>query len=305
MEVQAMTTPREPDRSKAVGLVGVGLVGTALAERLISHGYSIVGCDLVPERIRHLQDLGGRAVACPAELATFTDRVLLSLPDTTAVRRVLEGSNGLLEAAILPSYVIDTTTGDPEETTTLAEHLAERNVTFLDATISGSSRQIGRGEGVFMVGGQKAGFEACLDIFRALSGQVFHLGPSGAGSKAKLATNLILGLNRLALAEGLVFADRLGLDLDRFLELVRISPAYSAAVDTKGPKMLRGDFAPEARLRQHHKDVTLILKYAVQAAQELPLTTVHEEVLRKAIEVGDGELDNSAVINEVRRRRTW
>jgi len=299
-----MTMSREPDRSKAVGLVGVGLVGTALAERLISHGYSVIGCDLVPERIRHLQDSGGRAVACPAELAAVADRVLLSLPDTAVVRRVLEGSNGLLEAATLPSYVIDTTTGDPEETMALAQCLAERNVAFLDATISGSSRQIGRGEGVFMVGGQEAAFEACLDIFRALSSQVFHLGPSGAGSKAKLATNLILGLNRLALAEGLVFADRLGLDLGRFLELVRVSPAYSAAVDTKGPKMLRGDFTPEARLRQHHKDVTLILKYAAQAAQELPLTAMHEEVLRKAIEAGDGELDNSAVIDEVRRRRT-
>ena len=153
-----------------------------------------------------------------------------------------------------------------------------------------------------MVGGQRPAFDACLDVFRALSDRVFYLGPSGAGSKAKLATNLVLGLNRLVLAEGLVFAEKLGLDPAAFLELLRVSPAYSAAVDTKGAKMVRGDFTPEARLKQHFKDVRLILRYAAQAAQELPLSKAHADILQKAIEAGDGELDNCAVINEVRRR---
>jgi len=298
-----MTQADNDVRSKTVGLIGVGLVGAALVEYLISHGYSVVAFDISPERTNHLQHLGGRAAGCPAEVADAADRVLLSLPDTPVVRRVVEGPDGMLEADRLPSYVIDTTTGDPEETIALATRLAERSVAFLDATISGSSRQIGKREAVFMVGGERGAFDACRDLFEALSDRVLYLGPSGSGSKAKLATNLILGLNRLALAEGLVFAETLGLDLESFLHLLKVSPAYSAAVDVKGAKMLEGDFAPEGRLKQHYKDVSLILKCAGQAAQELPLTRVHAEVLEKAIEAGEGELDNSVVVNEIRRRR--
>lgn len=299
----AMTSVGDSARPKTVGLIGIGLVGAALAEHLISRGYSVVGCDIVRERTDHLQHLGGHAADSPAEVAGAVDRVLLSLPDTSAVRQVLEGPGGVLEAGRLPSYVIDTTTGDPEETIQLAKRLAERSVALLDATISGSSRQIAKREAVFMVGGDRGAFEACQDLLETLSDRVFYLGPSGAGSKAKLATNLILGLNRLALAEGLVFAETLGLDPESFLRLLKAGPAYSAAVDVKGAKMLRGDFTPEARLRQHYKDVSLILKYAGQAAQELPLSRVHAEILEKAIEAGDGELDNSAVIREIRRRR--
>jgi 3-hydroxyisobutyrate dehydrogenase-like beta-hydroxyacid dehydrogenase len=155
-----------------------------------------------------------------------------------------------------------------------------------------------------MVGGDKAAFEKCQDIFAALSERVFYVGPSGHGSKAKLASNLILGLNRLALAEGLVFAEKLGLDLAAFLELVKTTPAYSTVMDVKGEKMLTGDFAAQARIRQHHKDVSLILKYAEQAGQELPLSKVHLDVLTKAIAAGDADLDNAAVIKELRRRRS-
>jgi 3-hydroxyisobutyrate dehydrogenase-like beta-hydroxyacid dehydrogenase len=154
-----------------------------------------------------------------------------------------------------------------------------------------------------MVGGEKKAYEQCLNIFQILGKNVFYLGDSGNGSKAKLASNLILGLNRLALAEGLVFAEKLGLDQKAFLELLKVTPAYSAAMDIKGKKMLDGDFTAQARLTQHHKDVSIILKYSEKLGQELPLSQVHLDVLKKAIEAGDGDLDNSAVIREIERRK--
>jgi len=306
----------------SIGLVGIGLVGTAIAERLLSNKFDVVGFDIDSAKCRHLKELGAKAVSSPAEVAQETDRVVLSLPDTEIVREVVEGPAGILEACLglaptapsaqhgeeprrtktFPTYIIDTTTGDPDETVALAKRLAKRGIYFLDATISGSSRQVRDKEAVFMVGGDKAAFERCTDIFQALTRKVFYLGPSGNGSRAKLASNLILGLNRLALAEGLVFASKLGLDPEAFLELLKVSPAYSAAMDTKGKKMLNGDFTPESRIRQHHKDVSLILKYAEMAGQELPLSRVHLDALEKAIEAGDGDLDNSAVIREIERR---
>ncbi|UCC97508.1 MAG: NAD(P)-dependent oxidoreductase [Phycisphaerales bacterium] len=286
----------------SIGLVGLGLVGTAIAESLRASKFDVVGFDIGEHRRVHLEKLGGTWVSSPAEVAGRVERVVLSVPDTNAVEQVVEGEKGLVRASCLPAYIIDTTTGDPDRTISLATTLQEKGVYFLDATISGSSEQVRNREAVFMVGGDKTALEKCRDIFESLAEKVFYLGPSGSGSKAKLASNLILGLNRLALAEGLVFAEQLGLDLQVFLALLKATPAYSAIMDTKGEKMLTGDFSAQARVRQHHKDVSLILKYAEQAGQELPLSKVHLDVLQKAIEAGDADLDNSAIIREIQRR---
>jgi 3-hydroxyisobutyrate dehydrogenase-like beta-hydroxyacid dehydrogenase len=286
-----------------IGLVGLGLVGTAIAERLLANDFEVIGFDIDSTRCQHLKELCGNAVGSPAQVTQRVDRIILSLPDTNIVKQVVEGPSGILEAKTPPKYIIDTTTGDPDETVALAQRLAKRQIHFLDATISGSSRQVRNKEAVFMVGGEKAAFETCKDIFKTLSEKIFYLGPSGNGSKAKLASNLILGLNRVALAEGLVFAGKLGLELQTFLEMLKATPAYSTVMDTKGKKMLTDDFTAESRIRQHHKDVSLILKYAEIAGQELPLSRVHLDALEKAIEAGDGNLDNAAIIREIERRK--
>jgi 3-hydroxyisobutyrate dehydrogenase-like beta-hydroxyacid dehydrogenase len=285
-----------------IGLVGLGLVGTAIAERLLAGDFEVVGFDIDSTRCQYLKELGGKAAISSAEVAQAAKRVVLSLPDTNIVKQVVEGPSGNLEAKTPPKYIIDTTTGDPEETIALVQRLAERQIHFLDSTISGSSQQVRDKEAVFMIGGEKAAFETCMDIFQTLSEKIFYLGPSGNGSKAKLASNLILGLNRVALAEGLVFAGKLGLELETFLEMLKATPAYSAVMETKGKKMLSDDFTAESRIRQHHKDVSLILKYAENAGQELPLSRVHFDALEKAIEAGDGDLDNAAIIREIKRR---
>lgn len=291
------------NRVESIGLVGVGLVGGVLARGLLSAGLRVRGYDIAPDRCDHLKRLGGVVTKNPAAAADGVDCLLLSLPDGDVVQQVVEGPRGILEAGRLPSYIVDTTTGDPDGTAELAGRLAQRGVALLDATISGSSRQLRERKAVFMVGGERAAFDACLPVLRVFSDRVFYLGPSGNGSKAKLATNLVLGLNRLVLAEGLVFAESLGLDLSAFLDVLRAGPAYSVAVDVKGEKMLRGDFTPDSRIRQHHKDVSLILKYAADSGQDLPLSRVHLDILARTMAAGEGELDTCAVIKEVKRRR--
>jgi 3-hydroxyisobutyrate dehydrogenase-like beta-hydroxyacid dehydrogenase len=140
-------------------------------------------------------------------------------------------------------------------------------------------------------------------VLDALFPRRSHIGKIGDGGRAKLAINLILGLHRLALAEGLVFASRLGLDPAAFLKVARASAAESQVMGTKGPKMVSGDFAPEGRVRQTLKDVHLMLDQARKLGQQLPLLTVNAEVLQACVDHGEGDLDNSIVIEEVRRRR--
>jgi 3-hydroxyisobutyrate dehydrogenase-like beta-hydroxyacid dehydrogenase len=285
-----------------IGLIGVGLVGSALAEHLLARGYPVVGYDRDAGRQRWLRDQGGRTADCPAAVADSCRRIVLSLLTSAVVLEVVEGPRGLLSAATRPQTIIDTTTTDPEQTECLAARLRQHGVALVEATISGSSRQIRERQALFLTAGDPAAVTAAADLLAAMAERTLYVGPSGSAARAKLATNLVLGLNRLALAEGLVFAECLGLDLTAFLDILRASPATSAAVDSKGAKMIAADFAPESRVRQHRKDLTLIMDYASRCGQSLPLAQVHLDVLDRLIEDGAGEQDTAAVICELRRR---
>ncbi len=289
------------DPGKTVGLVGIGLVGTALAENLLANGFVVIGFARREVKRRELERLGGRAAESLGEIARAANRVILSLTDSDAVEEVVLGPGGLLEAGAGLRVIIDTTTGEPERTEALARQLSDRDIQILDAPISGSSEQIRRRQGVILVGGERTAYESCLDLFQILSEKHYYLGTPGAGSRAKLASNLILGLNRLVLAEGLVFAERLGLDPETFMAMARTTPAYSAAMDVKGKKMLQGDFTPQSRITQHHKDLRIMLECAGRLGQELPLARLHKKILEQCIAAGEGDLDTSAVIRELRR----
>jgi len=286
---------------KRIGLIGIGLVGAALAENLLHSGYEVIGFDLLEEKRKAFASLGGRATLGLREVSGQVECLILSLPDSTGVAEAVEGPEGILSSPSPVTLIIDTTTGDPERTQSLAARLQKMGIRFLDATLSGSSEQIRRREGVFMVGGEREAFEACRPIFEILAEKYFYLGPAGSGAKAKLASNLILGLNRLVLAEGLVFADKLGLDLRAFLELIKETPAYSRAMDVKGRKMLEEDFTAHSKISQHQKDLRMIIDYASRAGQFLPLACVHRDLLEKAVAAGEGDLDNAAVIRQYGR----
>ena len=224
---------------------------------------------------------------------TVCDRVLISLYTTDTVEEVLDRlADGLRPGQIL----IDTTTGEPGADGPAGARLAARGVQYLDAPISGSSEQTRRGEATAIVGGPREAFEACRDLFDCCAQKTIYAGPCGSGARMKLVSNLVLGLNRAALAEGLVFAQALGLDAEAALQVLVSSMAYSRIMDTKGRKMIEGDFRTQARLSQHLKDVRLILEAAAEAGQALPLTEAHRRLLEAAEAAGFGDADNSAVI---------
>ncbi len=292
------TSPRAStgvDRTAAepVGLIGLGLMGMALAERLRGGGFDVLGRDVDRTREDLLRQIGGKPAANAVAIASACDRVLLSLPDSDVVAMVL-GEMGCALAA--GRIVIDMSTGDPERAAAMGGRLAERGVYYLDATISGSSQQVREGQAVVLAGGPADAFNRCEDLFRLFARRWFHLGPCGSGSQMKLVSNLVLGLNRAALAEGLWLGKALGLDLQVVLTVLRESMAYSRIMDTKGEKMIHGDFEPQARLSQHRKDVRLMLQAAARAGTHLPLTQAHARLLELAESAGYGTQDNSAII---------
>lgn len=283
-----------------IGLIGLGLVGSALGERLIAGGQRVLGYDISTESLAAFRDSGGLTAQDAAEVFAASETVLLSLPSDREVRDVLMEVDAELRAGLT---IIDTSTGDPAATMRTGEILAERQINYLDATISGNSGQVRGGEALWMVGGSKDAFDRCRDLFRLLAKQTVHTGSCGSGAKLKLVTNLVLGLNRAALAEGLAFAAALGLEAAPVLDILRASMAYSRIMDTKGGKMIHGDFHPQARLSQHLKDVRLMLAAAARAGQRLPLSETHRDLLEFAESMDLGQLDNSAILRAIEAQR--
>ncbi|HND54969.1 MAG TPA: NAD-binding protein [Pirellulaceae bacterium] len=173
---------------------------------------------------------------------------------------------------------------------------------LVDATIVGSSQQIADGAAVVLAGGPSDAVTTSEPLTRGFAERVFSVGPVGSGARMKLVVNLVLGLNRAVLAEGLALARAAGFDPALALDVLRQSPAASAVMTTKGPKMVSGDFTPQARLAQHAKDVDLILELGRRLDASLPLSSVHRELLGQAIAAGWGQFDNSAIAKVFERR---
>ncbi|MBL9186692.1 MAG: NAD(P)-dependent oxidoreductase [Opitutaceae bacterium] len=272
-------------------------MGSAFAARLLRGGFAVLGSDLESARLADLVAEGGEAAPTIADVWRRCERIVLSLPSHREVGHVLAAGAQFLRPG---QVVIDTTTGDPEHSEARAAELSARGVIYLDATVSGSSALVRSGDAVIMVGGDAAAFAACRDVLDRLGCAAFHTGTSGSGAKMKLVTNLVLGLNRAALAEGLALGEAIGLDPALTLAVMRRSPAYSRAMDAKGEKMLASDFAPEARLAQHLKDVRLMIAIGTQAGLPMALSEAHGAVLEQAEAAGLGALDNSAIIQVMR-----
>jgi 3-hydroxyisobutyrate dehydrogenase-like beta-hydroxyacid dehydrogenase len=290
-----MTTARQ------IGIAGLGLLGSALAHRLITSGFTPKGYDPDAGKIAELAKAGGTAATLD-EVARC-DVVLLAVFDTDQVEDVV--GNALLPALTpgVPKIVLCASTCDPDRIATLVEKVGPLGLSMIETPVSGSSGQVRNGDGVGLLGGDRDVTDGVADIIDAIYPKWFYMGPAGNGGRAKLAINHLLGLNRLVLAEGLVFAERLGLDPKSFLDVARQSAAYSQVMDIKGPKMVSGDYTPQGFIHQSLKDFKLIVEQAGKRGQDMPLASLNAEVLQACLARGEGGRDNSAVIEEIRRRK--
>jgi 3-hydroxyisobutyrate dehydrogenase-like beta-hydroxyacid dehydrogenase len=293
---------RMAERAAPVAIVGLGLMGEVYAQRLLDAKIPVTGYDVDAARRSRLALIGGKPAESIAALAKPARCIIIAVFNTEQVEDVVE--NHLLPALGEGSntIVLCMSTVDPDRVAALAGRVIPRGIRYLDVPVSGTSDQVRRGDGVALIGGDMAIADGVTDILDALFVRRFHVGKVGDGGRAKLAVNLILGVNRLALAEGLVFAERLGLNPAAFLEVARGSASYSQVMETKGPKMVRGDFSPEGRVKQTLKDAHLMLDQAAAVGQKLSALEVHVDVLEACVRAGEADLDNSAIIREVRRR---
>lgn len=295
-----------------IGIVGLGLVGRALAGRALAAGREVAGVEPAAAAAEAAAAAGVAVVdsvtelvaRCPVLVAcVFDDAQLDTVVDTVidAVPAVSAGTGTGQAGVPAPRRLfVNTVTCRPATVDRAAVRLADHGIDFVEAPLSGSSAQIAAGSALAMLGAEPAVLARWSDWLAPLLPNQVVVGAAGSGARAKLASNLILGLNRSALAEGLALAEALGLDGGRFLDVLRRSAAWSRAVDTAGQRMVDRDFRPVSRLAQHRKDLALILAEGAAAGQPLPLTEAHARLLDRAIAAGLGDQDNGAVFSALR-----
>src|SRR6266851_1712640 len=209
---------------KRLGIVGVGLLGSAVASRLLARGFEVTGYDTRPGQVEALAGSGLRAANTVADAAAGADAVLTILPTPAVVETVWLGAGGLLESAPKSAVLMQMSTISPALSARLGEAAESRGFRFLEVPISGHSNAVLRGQGTIFVGDDAAVFESCRPIFDAVASKAVHVGRVGDASVAKLAANLIGGMSAIALAEALVLGAKAGVEPARLLAALRESP---------------------------------------------------------------------------------
>ncbi len=239
------------------GLIGIGRMGTAMAERFLASGFAVLGYDVNVERREALGKMGGATTPSAGELARDARLVVLSLPDSGVVRRVLDEIEPHLRSG---AVVVDTSSSGPEEMAGFAERLARRDVHYLDACICGSNRHVRERDAIVICGGEESAYIACAPLLAAFARHSFHAGPAGSGARVRLVVNLVEALHRAAVAEGLSLATACGLEQRIALEVLRAGPVCNPDL----------------------KDVLTILHAAGRCGVRLPLTERHRKLLEQA-----------------------
>jgi 2-hydroxy-3-oxopropionate reductase len=281
---------------KRIGIIGVGLLGSAVAARLLEREFEVRGYDVRPEQIKALGARGLIPAGSIAEVASDANAVFTILPSLQSVEETILGAAGLVETASPNCTLIQMSTISPELTRRLASAAAAKGLGFLDAPMSGTSAMVERGDCAIFVAGDRARADACRPIFDAIAKKTIYVGDVGMASLAKLATNLLVGLNTAALAEAFVLGAKGGLTPATLLEILKDSAADSKMLEIRGPLMASHRFDPQMKIELFLKDFKLMLEEGLRLGVPLPLTNITHQLATATAQAGRKEEDLAAII---------
>jgi 3-hydroxyisobutyrate dehydrogenase-like beta-hydroxyacid dehydrogenase len=279
-----------------VGVVGLGSMGSALANRLLDQGASIAVYNRTAARAEPFRARRAEVLACPAEVARRASIVLTCVTDEHAVGQVLLGPDGILHGAAPGLVLLETSTIGPDASAGFAPACAEAGVAYLRAPISGSVAQAASGSLTFLVSGPRQALDTTRPVLELLAARVFYLGEAEEGRAQKLALLLVVGATVAAVSEALVLGEKAGLDWRSMLEVFESSAVASPLVRNKVPTLAARDFAPGAATRLLAKDFDLILGAGRSTGTPLPLAALVRQLLAVAMSGGQADLDFSALI---------
>jgi 2-hydroxy-3-oxopropionate reductase len=279
-----------------VGYIGLGLMGKSMARNLLKAGFPLLVHNRSRAAVAELVSEGAQEAFSPAQVAAQVDLVFTNLPDTPDVELVALGPGGVIEAARPGLVFVDNSTIQPAAARRIAEKLGEAGVGCLDAPVSGGDIGAREGTLTIMVGGEAAGLERALPALQALGKKITHVGPAGAGQIAKACNQIMVAAQMVAMGELLVFARKTGADPLKVLEAIRGGAAQCWTLDVKPPRLFAGNRAPGFKASMQAKDLGIVLDTARQYHIPLPSLAVDAQLFNAMLEMGMGELDNSAVL---------
>ena len=279
-----------------VGYIGLGIMGASIARNLMKAGHSLVVHNRSRAIVDKLASEGATPAFSPREVAEQVDFVFTNLPDSPDVEQVVLGPDGIVEGAHDGLIAIDNSTIKPETAQHIAERLAERGIPSLDAPVSGGDIGARDGTLTIMVGGPKDAYERALPLFEAMGKTVTWIGESGAGQIAKVANQIVVAGTMVAMAEALVLVQKTGVDPARVVQTISRGAAQCWALDTKPPKLFKRDLSPGFKAYMQAKDLKIVIDTGRTYEVPLPLSAVAHQMYEAMVAMGNGDLDNSAVI---------
>ncbi len=260
--------------NERIGFVGLGMMGLPMAKNLVEAGYTVTVFDLDAGAIEEAQGFGASPASTGAEVAAQSDIIITMVPDSPHVEAAIAGNGGIIEGIRAESVVIEMSTILPETGRRMAELLAEKGADFVDAPVTGGVAGAEAGSMSILVGGDAETFERTLPVLSILGGDITHMGPVGAGHTTKIANQLIGVATLAGLSEAFVLAKKSGLDMQTFYAAVKNGAGRSWALETLGPKILKGDFSPGFMVKHMQKDLRLAGQLADDTGTSIPTTSL-------------------------------
>jgi len=284
-----------------IGFIGLGLMGKPMAKRLLMAGHRLVVYNRHQNRAEDLAKLGAQLAPGPREVAERSEVVITMLPDSSDVKEVILGQQGVAEGMKRGSVVVDCSTISPLIEVEIALRLRNNHVESLDAPVTGGTTGAESGTLTFLVGGQADVYKRCLPFFKAMGKEVFHMGSNGMGSYAKLCNQICVGLNLLGTCEALMLATRAGLDTHKTIEALSTGAANSWQLANFGPKMVQRDFKPGFKIEHLEKDMRLVDEVCEQLALPSFGASLVRELLKYAKNAGLSENGTPALFAALER----
>ena len=286
---------------KTISYLGLGTMGSGMASNLLKAGYELTVWNRNAEKCEPFARKGARVADTPADAVRDVDLVMYSLSSDQAVEEVVFGAKGILSGIKEGQIAIDMSTVPPATSLRELEAYGKRGVDFLDAPVFGSKRESADAKLWILAAGNKAIFEKVKPVLEHLGQSVYYFGKNGNAAAMKLVGNLIVALELEALAEGLVLAQKAGLDLNTVMEVVKVADFRSPLLVNNGENILERDFSTSFALKLMLKDAGLIEKFGESLSSPIPALRVVEKNLASAVTLGFGTENASALIKALEK----
>lgn len=283
-------------KQQTIALIGCGVMGTAIATRLLQTGNHVMVYDLDPEKMARLVDKGAVAASSAADAAANAGSVILSLNSAPIVRNAVFGDAGVAMGAARGTLIIDMSSIDPIATRKLCADAADLGLHWIDAPLSGGAPKALLGKLTVMAGGDRQDFESAKPVLDFLCENLTLMGPSGAGQTTKLINQVLCGLQFVAVAEATKLAIDAGVDAQRVPAALSGGRADSAILQEFMAKMARNDYSPTGRIDNMVKDLDAAQALARHTGTVMPLTSLCMDIHRLLVAAGHGAADNAAIM---------